>query len=154
MVRKILLFLFTILVVALLMFYTSDFRSEKPSSVKIGNTSILVDVAKTPEERSLGLSYRKELGKNQGMLFTFPTKSYQTFWMKGMNFDLDFIWIANSKVVDITENVPSQQENVPDEALPVYQSKMPITSMLEVNSGFVVNNKIKVGDPVILNLEE
>lgn len=147
-----------VLTIIIMAFFVGSFlflpRKKGQPTVKIGNVTVSVEIARTREERSRGLSYRKELPQDQGMLFVFPEKSYQTFWMKGMNFDLDFIWIVDNKVIDITENVSAPQGNIPDEALPLYRSKVPVESMLEVNSGFVVNNKIKIGDTVVLNLKD
>lgn len=150
--RKIFIVIVSVIIVAFIILKSG--KREERQFIQIGNSKISVEVARTAEERSLGLSYQRKLPENSGMLFVFPQKSFQTFWMKGMNFDLDFIWIADGKVVDITENVPAPRENVPDEALPTYRSINPIDAMLEVNSGFVVKNKIKVGDPVIIKMEE
>lgn len=140
-------FLAIAIVITLMVFILLSSKKWQPT-VKIGNITVFVEIARTPEERSRGLSYQRNLSQNQGMLFIFPSKSYQTFWMKGMNFDLDFIWIADNKVVDITENILAPRENVPDEALPIYRSKIPVEAMLEVNSGFVKRHDIKVGDLV------
>jgi uncharacterized protein len=149
--KYIILFLILLFVLFIVFYY---FRQTKPSSpfIKIGNKIITVDVVKTPKELSLGLSYRKSLGKDHGMIFIFSQQSYQTFWMKGMNFNLDFIWIDGNKVVDITENVSAPKENVPDEALPTFRSKVPVTSMLEVNSGFIKEHNIHIGDSAIFHL--
>jgi len=143
-------FVFLVIIIAVVFvgFLLSLPRKKGQSTVKIGDITVFVEIARTPEERSKGLSYRRNLPQDQGMLFIFPTKSYQTFWMKGMNFDLDFIWIADNKVVDIAENVPSPRENVPDETLLIYRSKIPVEAMLEVNSGFIQKHNIKIGDLV------
>ncbi len=67
---------------------------------------IQVRVADTDKTRELGLSYFKSLPEKQGMLFVFPQVGIYSFWMKGMNFPLDIIWMdENLKIVDRLINV-------------------------------------------------
>src|SRR3989304_3825857 len=71
--------------------------STKPY-ITIDETEVFVDIADTPRELQLGLSGRKSLGKSEGMLFIFnPPNSRPTFWMEGMIFDLDIVWINDGK---------------------------------------------------------
>jgi uncharacterized membrane protein (UPF0127 family) len=122
-----------------------------PSTPKlyIGMTHFNVEIADTPKTRNQGLSGRKSLPENSGLLFVFPNSGLYQFWMKDMNFPLDFVWINQGKVVEITENVPppSQTQNQPRTVNPFF----PVDHVLEVNSGFVSKNNIKVGDVVVLN---
>ena len=55
--------------------------------------SINVLVADTPQERAVGLSGYAGLPENVGMLFVFPEPRQPSFWMKGMEFSLDLVWI-------------------------------------------------------------
>jgi uncharacterized membrane protein (UPF0127 family) len=67
---------------------------------------IKVRVADTDETKELGLSYFKSLPEKQGMLFVFPQLGIYSFWMKGMNFPIDIIWLdENLKIVDRLINV-------------------------------------------------
>lgn len=121
--------------------------SPKQQQININNTVIDVGVADTPSTRQAGLSGKQEMAKNQGMLFVFQeTKKYQ-FWMKGMNFPLDFIFIANGRVVDVLLAVPPPVSGQQTD-LPVYEPTVPIDMMLEVNAGFIDSHNIKVGDTV------
>ncbi|MBU2052024.1 DUF192 domain-containing protein, partial [Patescibacteria group bacterium] len=83
-------------------------------------------------------SGRQQLAANAGMLFEFNQTGHHPFWMKGMNFPLDFIWISGDEVVAVTEAVPVTQMEI--------KPPQPIDKVLEVNSGFVARYKIKVGD--------
>lgn len=58
-------------------------------------TVINVRLATTESERELGLSYFPTLPKNSGMLFLFDTPNIYPFWMKGMNFPLDIVWLKS-----------------------------------------------------------
>lgn len=75
--------------------------------VAIGETTWLVELAETPEERAQGLVGRDSLPEGNGMLFVFEGDQLLTFWMHGMNFPLDMVWIDSScHVVDVTRDAP------------------------------------------------
>ena len=52
-----------------------------------------VEVARTPEEQSKGLMFRKELAPDGGMLFPFDPPLVASFWMKNTVIPLDMIFI-------------------------------------------------------------
>lgn len=116
----------------------------KPT-VQIGETVIPVEIAETAEDQRVGLGKYSTLPESEGMLFPYTVKSPATYWMKGMSFPIDIIWIADGKVVQITENVP-HEPGVPDNKLKFYPANQPVNYVLEVNAGFAERNNIKVGD--------
>lgn len=118
------------------------------NSITIDGTRINIETANTPAARRLGLGGRDSLATNSGMLFVFDQEGTQTFWMKGMHFPLDFIWIRSNKVVDITKNALPPTKDQPDSQLPLYIPREPVTKVLEVNSGFVDAHDIKIGDKI------
>ena len=67
----------------------------------INEARINVLVADTPQERAAGLSGYAGLPEDAGMLFVFPEPRQPSFWMKGMEFALDLIWIRDGTVVQI-----------------------------------------------------
>lgn len=78
-----------------------------------GNTSnkFFVEVAAKPREIETGLMYRRELAKDRGMLFVFPSERDQVFWMKNTYISLDLIFIdSNKKVVGILDRLPTLNE--------------------------------------------
>jgi uncharacterized protein len=107
-----------------------------------------IEVAQTPEERKQGLGGRQSLASDSGMLFIFPEEKIHTFWMKGLSFPLDFIWIRSGKVVDITKNAQPPAPGTADQDLPIYVPREPVTRVLEVNAGFVDTFGIKIGDRI------
>jgi uncharacterized membrane protein (UPF0127 family) len=115
---------------------------------KIGNTSIKVEEAKNDQEQARGLSNRTSLDANTGMLFKFNSPKIATFWMKGMKFPLDFIWIRDGKVVDLSEHIAAPLAGMSDDKLPIISPKVASDSVIEVNAGFVDFNKIQNGDKV------
>lgn len=113
--------------------------------VIIGNKTITAEYARTSAEQQQGLSNRKSLDKNTGMVFVFDQKKVATFWMKDMRIPLDFIWVADTTVVDITENVPPPQD---PQNPAIISPKEPVNYVIEVNAGFVKEHSIKIGDTV------
>lgn len=68
--------------------------------------AIFVEIADTDSARELGLSFKKKISTDEGMLFVFDTPGNYAFWMKDMNFPLDIIWLdENGRVVKIEGNV-------------------------------------------------
>ncbi len=112
--------------------------------VKIVGQEIKVEIAQTPKAWEKGLAGRQKLAENQGMFFVFSEAERRSFWMKGMKFPLDIIWINQGKVVDIAPNV--QPDNTPSPAL--YFSRLPINQVLEVRAGFSEKYGVKIGDEV------
>ena len=115
-------------------------------SVKMGDTIFEVELAINPAERAKGLSGRNILDKNNGMLFVFNEDSAQEFWMYGMKFPLDIVWISSScKIIDITYNAEHPENPNSSEGLVLYSSKLPATYALEINAGEVDLYNINIG---------
>lgn len=121
-------------------------NKQELQKIKIGQAEVGVEVAVTAEQKSQGLAGRGSLGENEGMMFVFDQPGQYGFWMKGMRFPLDFVWVRSGKVVEVTENVPVSNEDAPK----VYQPQQPIEAMLEVNAGWVRRHKVKVGDELVV----
>lgn len=106
-------------------------------------TKIDAEVVSTPEERTRGLSGRKSLAPNAGLLFVFDQPDRYNFWMKEMNFPIDIIWIGEDfSVVDITENA------LPESFPELFSPKDKALYVLEVNAYFARTHAISVGDRV------
>ena len=52
-------------------FWTSDIQNQKIQYIKIAGKILKIELALTPEAQEKGLSGRKELKENEGMLFRF-----------------------------------------------------------------------------------
>jgi uncharacterized membrane protein (UPF0127 family) len=112
-------------------------NNQSLNKITIGTTELNIEIANTDVAREQGLSNRDSLAEDQGMLFDFKNTNIErpSFWMKGMRFNLDFLWIKANTVIAITEDVPAPK--TPDEVLPSFQAPGPIDTMIEVNSGWV-----------------
>lgn len=118
------------------------------SEVKINDLVVKVEIADTQSKRQKGLGDRESLATDSGMLFIFPETKKYNFWMKGLKFPLDIIWIRAGVVVDVIKNAEPPLSGQADETLPIYTSNELIDSVIEVNAGFVDQQNIKVGDKV------
>ncbi|MEA3354961.1 MAG: DUF192 domain-containing protein, partial [Patescibacteria group bacterium] len=106
--------------------------------IKVGGVIVKVLVRNTVEGRRRGLSGYEKLEKNEGMLFVFPVALRHGFWMKDMNFDLDFVWIKDNRVMELVEGVVAPKK---DEKPVWVWPKIKVDKVLEVNSGWVEKNK-------------
>src|SRR3989344_4633932 len=95
------------LIIAFIASLTAFMGTNLPTAVlSHKNGQVLVELAQTPAAQQQGLSGRKSLGANQGMLFIFPQDEARQFWMKEMNFPLDIIWLnKEGKIMGLATNV-------------------------------------------------
>ena len=126
-------------------------RSPTPAAptITIGDAVFELEIARTLAERVRGLSGRDTLPPMTGMLFLFETDRASDFWMSGMRFPLDFVWIGEEcAVVDITLNAPPPAPGGNQSELAIYASAVPATYTLEINAGELESLGIQVGDKV------
>lgn len=114
--------------------------------VTINKAIIRTEVSSGVIAKARGLSGRPFLDQNSGMLFVFPYPQQLSFWMNGMLFDLDFIWINNGTVVSLNERIPSPQNN--NGAVARVLSGVESVMVLEVPAGTISTYEIAVGQPV------
>ncbi len=116
--------------------------------IKINNMPINIQIAQTDSQHHQGLSGRKSLPLQAGMLFVFNDYKKRNFVMREMNFPLDFIWIKDDYVVSCSQNVPVLDKN---QQIKHISSPDLVNYVLEVNAGFCYKNNIKAGDRVDFN---
>lgn len=130
------------------------FLPQKPiyGQIEVGDDSFKVEIANTQARRSKGLADKPSIASNEGMLFVFPQQGKYPFWMKGLKYPLDFIWIKGDKVVDVLPNIEAPKPDQSDASLPIFEPKENIDKVLEVNAGSIEKMGIKVGDQVRIKL--
>jgi uncharacterized membrane protein (UPF0127 family) len=117
------------------------------AQIRIGkNAKILLEVARTQEEQSTGLMYRKELVDDRGMLFEFDPPRPVNFWMKNTLIPLDIIFLHKDVVKHIALDVPPCQ----GDPCPTYgpSSKIDIDRVIELRGQRSKELGLKVGDRV------
>jgi uncharacterized membrane protein (UPF0127 family) len=121
------------------------------ATITVGTTPLQVELAITLAERERGLGYRAGLEPGTGMLFIDDAAKPQTFWMKGMRFCLDIVWIDGTQIVGAAQSVCPAPYGTPDNQLPIYASPEPVKYVLEVPAGWLAANGYGAGTPVDLS---
>lgn len=99
-----------------------------PAKVYADGTIWDLDIAATNNTRTLGLGERDSYPGNRAMLFLFPYPDQYGFWMKGMRFPIDIIFLSRGRVLSIERSLqPSDSQIVMPPA--------PADQVLEVNAG-------------------
>lgn len=120
------------------------------AQITVGTTPVTVDLAISPEQQSLGLGYRNGLEPDHGMLFVSNSPAVRTFWMKGMRFCLDIIWIQDGVITGAAENVCPDPDGTLDQNRPTVNSRVPVTYVLEMDAGWLADHGYGPGTPVDL----
>lgn len=130
----------------LVVFLSACVSSGGNAHVTLGNATVVVEIADSDEERSLGLMNRESLAKNAGLLFVFPDEAKRSFWMKNTKMPLDIIFISSDLII------VDMQTMKPCEAEPcrTYPSRGAAKYALEVNRGFAEANALQIGDRVTI----
>ncbi|MEO8056979.1 MAG: DUF192 domain-containing protein [Burkholderiales bacterium] len=99
---------------------------------------IRAELARTPDERSIGLMFRQAMASNEGMLFAFELPGQQCFWMKNTLLPLSAAFIADDgSIVNIEDMKP--------QTLDSHCSAKPVRFVLEMNQGWFAKRGLKAG---------
>ncbi len=110
------------------------------ATIMVGDTEVTVDLALTSPQQQLGLGYRNGLEPDHGMLFVGHENQMRVFWMKGMRFCLDIIWIQGDTIVGAAESVCPDPAGMADADRARYPSNEPATHVLEMNAGWLADH--------------
>ena len=116
-------------------------------TLSIGSVDLHIAIADTEAEREQGLSGITSLAEGQGMLFVFPKDGIYSFWMKGMLFSIDMLWISSDG--HVVHVVPSASPATYPHA---FTPNTPARYVLEVPSGFAAEHEIGVGSKLLISL--
>jgi hypothetical protein len=116
-------------------------------NIRLAGNSLSVEVVSTPGGLYQGLSGRKSLCPDCGMLFNFSDESERDFVMRNMEFPLDIIFIDQDEVKSISA-AASPEGPRPTK---IYSSVGPARQVLEVNAGYCASHDIKPGDRIELS---
>ena len=103
---------------------------------------IAIEVAETPEEKSLGLMFRTSLAEGQGMLFPYQGAQEITMWMRNTLIPLDMVFIRADGTV---HRIEARTEPLSER---VIASQGPVTGVLELAGGGAERLGLKAGDKV------
>ena len=129
-----------------LLLFASAVRAEggslEPLTIETGTGvhAIEVEVARTAEERGIGLMHRTELAPDRGMLFDFGATRPVTMWMKNTLISLDMFFAEiDGRIVTIAERTtPLSEKRI--------RSGQPVRFVLELIGGSAQRLGIAPGD--------
>ena len=109
------------------------------ATLKIGEHSLVAEVAIDPAEQMNGLMNRESLKLNHGMLFIFPQPKKASFWMHNTSIPLDLAFLdADGVILEILPLVPFEEARV------VSKSDQ-VAYALEVNRDWFGSRGLKPG---------
>jgi hypothetical protein len=103
-----------------------------------GIHNIDAQLARTPEQREIGLMFRESMPASEGMLFAFEVAGQQCFWMKNTLIPLDAAFLADDGAIVNVERMKPQ-------TLEPHCSEKPVRYVLEMNDGWFAKRGLKPG---------
>ena len=102
---------------------------------------ITAEVARTSEQRAIGLMHRPTMPPNEGMLFVFEEPGQQCFWMKNTLLPLSIAFLADDgSVVNIADMQPQSEAS--------HCPKKPVRYALEMNQGWFDKRGLRAGSRI------
>ena len=109
--------------------------------LQAGMHVIQAGVAQTPQQRQIGLMYRRDLPPNEGMLFIFEQPQQQCFWMRNTPLPLTIAFLADDgRIVNLADMKPFNDDS--------HCSAEPVRLVLEMNQGWFAKRNIKPGSRI------
>jgi len=103
-----------------------------------GMHQIDAQVALTPEQREIGLMFRKAMPQHEGMLFVFERPAVQCFWMMNTLLPLTAAFVADDgTIVTLADMKPMTTDS--------HCSDKPVRFVLEMNQGWFAKKGLKAG---------
>mgnify|MGYP003334891422 CR=1 FL=1 len=107
-------------------------------NLNAGMYNIVAQVAKSPEQREIGLMFRKQMPAHEGMIFVFEEPATQCFWMRNTLIPLSAAFVGDDgTIVNIEDMAPMSDAS--------HCSKKPVRFVLEMNQGWFSKRGIKPG---------
>lgn len=150
-IKKFLIIALVITILCSIFYLLSIFKAQKLDKIKIdiGNKNYKLEIAKTIPQRAKGLSDRKSLCSNCGMLFIFKKPDYHVFWMKNTLIPLDIIFLDENKNITAIHTAPIQP-NTPALQLKRYTCPTPSLYVIELSAGQSQKLNLKINDKINL----
>ena len=136
---------FSLTIASILALFCSQAQAEDSPQMDLQRTKLAAgmhridaQVAATPQERQIGLMWRKEMLQHEGMLFVFEQASQQCFWMKNTLLPLTAAFVDDDgTIVNLADMKPQTTDP--------HCSAKPVRYVLEMNKGWFAKKGIKAG---------
>jgi uncharacterized membrane protein (UPF0127 family) len=112
--------------------------------VEIRGKAVAVEIADGRDEQAKGLGERDALAWGTGMYFPYARPGFIGFWMKGMRFSIDIVFVREGRIVELHPQVPFEKGGNG----PTIRPRTLIDGVLEVPAGYAAANGWQVGDRV------
>lgn len=107
-------------------------------ALTVGMHRIDAQVAQTPEQRQIGLMFRREMPQHEGMLFVFEQPGVQCFWMKNTRLPLTAAFVADDgTIINLADMKPMTTD--------AHCSLRPVRYVLEMNQGWFARKSVAAG---------
>ncbi|MBI4972185.1 MAG: DUF192 domain-containing protein [Candidatus Omnitrophica bacterium] len=117
--------------------------SEPKSKIRIKETVLTVEWARSDAEKTKGLQGRFFLGEDEGMIFDYGQEKMLSFWMKDTHIPLSIAFIDSKGVIQEIANMKPNSEEP-------HRSAKKVRYALEVNQGWFDRHHVQVGDYIEL----
>jgi uncharacterized protein len=123
--------------------------------VRFGRASdtlqLVLELAVSPEQKSMGFMERRLLAPDAGMLFVYDSiqPGDAGFWMYRTRIPLDIAFLDSAGVIRAVRSMTPCPTTIA-QGCPTYTPDVPYRFALEVNAGYFARNGIGVGDSLLL----
>ena len=108
------------------------------TAIQAGMFQIDAQIANTPQQRQVGLMFRKDMPTHEGMLFIFEEPQKLCFWMKNTLLPLTAAFVDDDgAIVNLVDMQPQSTDP--------HCSEKPVRYVLEMNQGWFAKKKIGKG---------
>ena len=121
-----------------------DDALEADAWLEIKGKRVAVELVRTAEEQAKGLGERDTLAWDHGMYFEYSTPGFYAFWMKGMRFSIDIVWLRDGRIVGFETNIPFEKGGNG----PTVRPRELVDAVLEVPAGYAAASGWGIGDRV------
>ncbi len=102
-----------------------------------------IEVARTDQEKAVGLMFRTRLTDQQGMLFHYGGERVLTMWMRNTYIPLDMLFIRSDGTV---HRIEASARPLSEQ---IISSEAPVAAVLEIPGGAAARLGLKAGDRVL-----
>ena len=104
----------------------------------------VLEVARTPKDKEIGLMFRTAMAPDRGMIFVSSQDTVQVFWMKNTYLSLDMLFLDRQlAVVGMLQNVPILNESP-------RKVDEPSRYVVELVAGTAARIGIRTGDKLVV----
>ena len=109
--------------------------------IEAAGRRISIEIARTDDEKSIGMMFRKKLGPDEGMLFVYDHDRTLSFYMRNTCVPLSIAFLrADGTILNIEHMEPYSEKS--------HKSRLPCRFALEMPQGWFAAQGIKPGDVI------